>query len=704
MLIKRLSSTLLPIIAIVFLAGCGGDEATVVNLSQGVITTRGATVPGQTTTIRDVDGFGVTIPPEALPDGVKSIELVLGRVTNPRNLDVECAIGTVRFIEVENVRRSISDTERRNIQYNLREDSFEFASSVTVSFPYGPEEMAQIDDPPTEAGMDTFDPEIENWVPVPDDDISIVPESRTLLVNTRHFSQFVIVDRPECIRPVIHSVQPAYATTGAVISVFGEHFRSAPDEPRIVFSNGAETAVISSSDFSLEFIVPQDAVTGPIRVKVGPFISNAVEFIVTGGAASPVINSIAPASGPPCTIVTLQGVNLAGENNNPPGQTTWINFGTYTIAPILAASSTVTFKAPCETSPGVYDVSASRDGQTSNAVSFIVTAGEGPGSSVTGTVRDVAGVPLPGVTVTTLGTDLDLLVTTTNGEGKYELDGVLEGQRVIAFSHPGRTTKSRLTVIEESVPLYLDAILAPWTGMIPEDRPVITMTPPELDDELGIANVSGNILDLDSTQAVVTNNGNDSILSVSSPFEQSVILNVGENLIDVRATNAFGTARSPVFNVEYSPGSNFIFRATLSWSQNDTDLDIHAWYEDSEHCSYRSDTDNLRLDLDNTSGFGPENITTASDPPDGSYFIAVNYYEGSSPVEAVVSVTINPGTSFEEVRSFGPYLLTEENFDSSYPVTADTGSWWRPVDISVFNGVASFLSVDAQNGLPEFGR
>ena len=101
MLKKHLIPTLIFLIAVSFITGCGGDEATFITVLQGILTGEGSTVPGQPTTIKDVDGFGVTIPPEALPEGVESVDVALGRVTNPQNLDTTCAIGIVRFIEVK---------------------------------------------------------------------------------------------------------------------------------------------------------------------------------------------------------------------------------------------------------------------------------------------------------------------------------------------------------------------------------------------------------------------------------------------------------------------------------------------------------------------------------------------------------------------------------------------------------------------------
>jgi uncharacterized protein YfaP (DUF2135 family) len=83
---------------------------------------------------------------------------------------------------------------------------------------------------------------------------------------------------------------------------------------------------------------------------------------------------------------------------------------------------------------------------------------------------------------------------------------------------------------------------------------------------------------------------------------------------------------------QYTGPPNALFRATLRWVQDNSDVDLYvtepapsgetAWY--SNHTTSHG----LNLDFDNTSGRGPENTTlpAGSTPLAGNYVIKVHYY------------------------------------------------------------------------------
>ncbi|KPC53747.1 YfaP family protein [Amantichitinum ursilacus] len=72
-------------------------------------------------------------------------------------------------------------------------------------------------------------------------------------------------------------------------------------------------------------------------------------------------------------------------------------------------------------------------------------------------------------------------------------------------------------------------------------------------------------------------------------------------------------------------------RVVLSWSSNNTDLDLHVVSPDGQHCYYgdRVVKNGGALDVDVTSGYGPEIYANPSPPP-GRYLVYVNYYGGYS--------------------------------------------------------------------------
>ena len=85
-------------------------------------------------------------------------------------------------------------------------------------------------------------------------------------------------------------------------------------------------------------------------------------------------------------------------------------------------------------------------------------------------------------------------------------------------------------------------------------------------------------------------------------------------------------------------------RATLTWDEQ-PDVDLHAFEPDGTQVFYR----NLRgptgfLDVDDVTGFGPENYFVACDTvATGTYQIGVNYFSGSAPTTATVSLFLGDG-------------------------------------------------------------
>lgn len=72
-------------------------------------------------------------------------------------------------------------------------------------------------------------------------------------------------------------------------------------------------------------------------------------------------------------------------------------------------------------------------------------------------------------------------------------------------------------------------------------------------------------------------------------------------------------------------------RVVLSWDSDNTDLDLHVISPDGQHCFYGSRVvkNGGTLDVDVTSGYGPE-IYANPTPPPGRYLVYVNYYGGYS--------------------------------------------------------------------------
>jgi len=58
-------------------------------------------------------------------------------------------------------------------------------------------------------------------------------------------------------------------------------------------------------------------------------------------------------------------------------------------------------------------------------------------------------------------------------------------------------------------------------------------------------------------------------------------------------------------------------------------MDLHVEGPNGDHCSYNNKmTTNMQLDVDNTSGYGPENISVRLNQHPGIYSVYINHYGG----------------------------------------------------------------------------
>ena len=132
----------------------------------------------------------------------------------------------------------------------------------------------------------------------------------------------------------------------------------------------------------------------------------------------------------------------------------------------------------------------------------------------------------------------------------------------------------------------------------------------------------------------------------------------------------------------------------LTWDVGgSTDIDLHLarngtdWCSDDD-CSYNnacatsggldwgSPAEDPHLDIDDTAGFGPENINI-DEPADGDYTIGVVYFEGSRRTTATVKVFIGGALSYE-----------------GFSVLNVTGDLWVPARIEMNGGVATIVELN----------
>jgi uncharacterized protein YfaP (DUF2135 family) len=124
-------------------------------------------------------------------------------------------------------------------------------------------------------------------------------------------------------------------------------------------------------------------------------------------------------------------------------------------------------------------------------------------------------------------------------------------------------------------------------------------------------------------------------------FSRPFSFGSGSNSVTIRSP--YGKAKSSVqFYEAYSGRSESRLRVLLSWNADATDLDLHVVTPLGEHAYYANRVlkKGGALDIDVTTGYGPEIFSSAA-PKKGTYLVYVNYYgSGRSKANKVISATI----------------------------------------------------------------
>lgn len=183
-----------------------------------------------------------------------------------------------------------------------------------------------------------------------------------------------------------------------------------------------------------------------------------------------------------------------------------------------------------------------------------------------------------------------------------------------------------------------------------------------------------------ATAELVIDRDRDAVYQVpldNGAFEQVVILPGAQETRRVRVNLSAesGQRREEAragFMAAITPAD---FRATLFWDTNDTDVDLWVTDPTGEKCYFanRNTASGLELDVDDVTGYGPENITGEADLPPGQYLVQVHYFSDHGTNQAsdcTVVITLLEGTPQETITSFDQ-VLTDNQVWSVCTVTWD---------------------------------
>jgi uncharacterized protein YfaP (DUF2135 family) len=181
-----------------------------------------------------------------------------------------------------------------------------------------------------------------------------------------------------------------------------------------------------------------------------------------------------------------------------------------------------------------------------------------------------------------------------------------------------------------------------------------------------VVHITGKIDNYGERIAVICVNGADRPLPLTGgAYDLALVLSPGLNVIEVSAANQFGESKKKVSLFAKVPPIDV--RIILSWDTDGTDLDLHVIEPSGEESWYghRETKSGGSLDVDVTTGYGPEIYTQAS-ALSGTYKVLVAYYSdhGNAQTEVKVDVLVREGTDREERFTFKKMLTrTGDKFE-----------------------------------------
>ena len=237
----------------------------------------------------------------------------------------------------------------------------------------------------------------------------------------------------------------------------------------------------------------------------------------------------------------------------------------------------------------------------------------------------------------------------------------------------------------------------------------INLTSPEEDEEFNVreaqlqGTLSNSLNSLTKLYVEVKGVGRQ-IAVANGSFNDTVEISNGDNTLVLLAgvdigsqSNWYQNAATLIRTVKGAiPVTNLL--VTLTWDQAETDVDLYITEPEGETMWYGSTrtTNGLALDIDDTTGFGPEHGTLATGIESassgtvlpGDYIVRVHYYSDDGlnvPATGKVTIVINEGEDNQEIAETNFSISTD---NSSEDGPGNTGASWADIAIvDIVNGV-----------------
>ena len=244
----------------------------------------------------------------------------------------------------------------------------------------------------------------------------------------------------------------------------------------------------------------------------------------------------------------------------------------------------------------------------------------------------------------------------TNAAGAFDL--ALPGNTPVTFlatSFSGsRSLESGLTSPPE------DSTLTVGTLEVCSTNILVFITQPRNNSLslTNVLNVVGSISVNTITTGTLSVNGQPQLFGISNrSYSSTAVLSPGVNTLRVRVVSPNGTVGANQIAVRFE-GDLSPLTANLVWNTNQTDIDLHMINPSGSECYFASrQTGGMKLDVDDVTGFGPENISVIS-ASSGEYRVRVRNYRNSVPTTATVRVYKGGTMIDQQVHTFGTTPMT----------------------------------------------
>jgi uncharacterized protein YfaP (DUF2135 family) len=194
-----------------------------------------------------------------------------------------------------------------------------------------------------------------------------------------------------------------------------------------------------------------------------------------------------------------------------------------------------------------------------------------------------------------------------------------------------------------------------------QSPPVVTIVSPK-NGVTGekILSINGIVSDPTINFATIVHNGENYRMRVEyGRFSRNLVAYPGDNWIEVTAENGYGSGKATAFIKAVVEPMDM--KVILTWDKDKTDIDLWVTDPEGEKCYYANRNTGIGglLDLDNTSGFGPETFTLPK-AISGNYLISAHYYGNRSrivvPVNVKLEVVLYPGTPKEVRKVYSTFI------------------------------------------------